>query len=145
MNTPGQYSLQEILTFVIHNTGCAANEVTSKCDIINDLGCYGDDFDELIDSYAKVFNVDISNYRWYFHSAEEGHTNSIGRIFFKTPYERVTHIPVTPDLLLSCANAGKWLISYPEHRLPQRRYDIIINQLVAVLFVAFLIYKCSKK
>jgi len=139
-----KYSLDDIIRFIIDRTGCDKEEVKAESDLQNDLGCSGDDFDELISEYSAKFKVDMSSYLWYFHSEEEGHSNSIGKILFKTPYERVKHIPITPALLLNSANHGKWLITYPEHSLPKRRYDILINQILVVTFVMFLLYKCSR-
>lgn len=139
--TDTKYSLTDITNFVIDKTGCEENEVTPNCDIEKNLGCWGDDFDELIDEYSKKFNVDMTSYLWYFHTNEEG--QSIGGIFFKAPYERVTRIPVTPAILLDYANHGKWLMTYPEHYLPRRRYDILINQILIFVLIAFLIYKCA--
>jgi hypothetical protein len=140
--TATKYSLIDIVNFIVHKTGCKENEVTPSCDIKNDLGCWGDDFHELIDEYSKKFNVDMTSYLWYFHSNEEG--LSIGGIFIKPPYERVTLISVTPTILLDCANQGKWLLKYPEHNLPKRRYDILINQILVFLSITFLIYKFAR-
>ncbi len=144
MVTPTKCSLNDIMQFIIDKTGCKTDEVNAESDLLNDLGCSGDDFDELISEYSTKFNVDMSSYLWYFHSDEEGHSNSIGRIFFKAPYERVKHIAVTPTLLLDSANQGKWLLTYPPHTLPKRRYDILVNQILIILFIVFLIYKCSR-
>ncbi len=137
------YSFDDIKSFIVASTGCEEKEVTSTCDLMNDLGCSGDDFHELIDDYGKMFNVNLDNYLWYFHTDEEGHSNSLGRIFFKAPYERVKQIPVTPTLLLDSANEGKWFLNYPEHTLPKLRKDILVNQLIVMLFIIFVIYKCS--
>ena len=138
------YSVDDIKSFIVDRTGCEEKEVTSTCDLMNDLGCSGDDFHELIDEYSKKFNIYLNNYLWYFHTDEEGHSNSIGRIFFKAPYERVTQIPVTPTLLLDSANVGKWVLTYPEYSLPKRRNDILVNQVIVVMFIIFVIYKCTK-
>ena len=83
----------------------------------------------------------MNSYLWYFHTDEEG--NSFGSGFFKPPNERVKHIPVTAEVLLKSANEGKWTIEYPEHKIPKRRYDIIINQILILLAVIILIYKCA--
>lgn len=133
------YSLDDIVKFVVEKTGCSEEEVMSESDLMNDLGCSGDDFHELIDEYAKKFNVEMKSYLWYFHTNEEG--NNIGGVFFKPPYERVKHIAVTPQILLQSANEGKWLIEYPVHELPKRRNDIIINQILILLVISILIYK----
>jgi hypothetical protein len=138
------YSIEEIKSFIVGKTGCNYEEVKEDVDIDNDLGCTGDDFDELISEYSIRFNVNMDNFLWYFHTYEEGHSNSIGRVFFKTPYERVKHIAVTPKLLLECANAGNWTLEYQEHKLPKQRYDILVNQVIVILFIVFVIYKCAR-
>jgi hypothetical protein len=138
------YTSNDIIRFIVDKSGCSEDEVTLTADLDNDLGCTGDGFDELIVEFAKKFNVDMNSYRWYFHTNEEGHTNSIGRLFFKAPNERVNHIAVTPTVLLESANSGRWTINYPENPLPKRRYDILINQLLVLAFLLFLIYKCSR-
>lgn len=135
------YSQEEIFRLIINKTGCSEEEVMLQSDIMHDLGYSGDDFHELIDEYSKQFNVDIKSYLWYFHTDEEG--NNIGGVFFRPPYGRVKHIPVTPEVLLKSANEGKWIIDYPEHKLPKRRYDIIYNQVLILLAVIILIYKCA--
>jgi len=137
------YQIDEILKFVGNHTGCALDEVHETSDIVNDLGCDGDDFGELIDKFSKDYKVDISSYRWYFHHTEEG--NNFGGSIFRPPNERVERIPVTPGMLFGFANTGKWEMQYPEHKLPKRRYDIIINQLLLVGFLCFAIYKCASK
>lgn len=136
------FTFIDIKSFLEGNTGCDEDEIIESCDIVKDLGCYGDDFDELMVEYSKMFNVDMTSYLWYFHTKEEG--NSFGGVFLKPPNERVKRIPVTPTVLVDSANAGKWIISYPEHTLPKKRYDLTINFLLVIAFFSFWIYKCSK-
>ncbi|MGB3007375.1 MAG: DUF1493 family protein [Chitinophagaceae bacterium] len=138
------YFLQEVFLFLENQTGCELSEFNSETDIHTDLGVSGDDFHEMIDEFSKKFNVDIASYLWYFHTEEEGGWNSIGSSFFKPPNERVTRIPVTPGLLLESANLGKWKIEYPEHKLPKRRYDIIINGLIVLPVFCYLLYRLIK-
>ena len=134
------YFLEDIMKFIIDKTGCTKEDVNDESDLVNDLGCSGDDFHELIDEYAKKFNVDMTSYLWYFHGDEEG--QNIGALFFKPPYKRVKHIPLTPSILLACANQGKWTVIYPEHKLPKRRYDILINVLLILVYITVILYKC---
>lgn len=136
------YSLPDIIKLVKDKTG--SDEVAADVDIERVLGCSGDDWDELIEEYAGRYKVDMSSYLWYFHTDEEGHSNSMGRVFFKAPYERVTRIPVTPQMLLDFANKGEWDLPYPPHTLPKRRYDILVNQILVVVFIAYVIYSCNK-
>lgn len=109
-------------------------------DLKNDQGVFGDDFEEMINKYAKLFNVDMTNYRWYFHMREEGSDYSIGSILFKPPYDRVPYIPVTPQMLVDFANKGKWDIDYPPHKIPKRRVDLLVNFVVVVVFIIFVLY-----
>ena len=67
------FSFDEIKSFIVDKTGCEQHVVTSNCDLMNDLGCSGDDFHELIEDYAKKYGVNMDNYLWYFHTDEEGH------------------------------------------------------------------------
>jgi hypothetical protein len=125
-------SITEILEFVKDEVG--TGKVAEDSDIENDLGCYGDDFDEFIEKYSKRFNVDMTTYLWYFHTGEEGF-GSIGGLFFKPPNSRVQRIGITPKMLLEFAEKGKWNIKYPEHKIPQKRYDLLINQIILVMAV----------
>ena len=136
------YTFPDIKSFLEENVGCDEDEIIESCDIVKDLGCYGDDFDELMAAYSKKFHVDMTSYLWYFHTKEEG--NSFGGMLFKAPNERVKRIPVTPTVLVDSANNGKWIISYPEHTLPKKRFDLTINLILVIAFFSFCIYKCSK-
>ena len=129
MNT----TVTDIFKFLSEELSISIEELNINSDINEDLGVDGDDFFELMEAFSKNFNVDISNYLWYFHHGEEG-LNIPGGIFFKPPYNRVNRIVITPKILLESANSKKWLIEYPEHNLPKKRYDILINQLLFGLF-----------
>ena len=131
-----KYSEENILSFLTDLLGC--EKITSQTDIFEDLGVVGIDFHEMMEKYAEKFNVDMTSYLWYFHSGEEG--LSIGREFFKSPYDRVNRIPVTPKMLTEFANKTYWDIAYPDHKLPKRRWDILINQGLAIgLFIWLLV------
>jgi len=136
------YSFEEIQSFIVDKTGCDLPEVIPGCDIHDDLGCTGDDFSELMEAYSSRFHVKMDGYLWYFHMVEEG--QNLGSIIFRSPDERVGRIPVTPGLMLEFANRGYWDITYPEHQLPKKRYDLILNKVLAGLFVAYLIYRYTR-
>jgi len=80
----------------------------------------------------------MSGYRWYFHHGEEGF--NIGSLFCAPPYKRVQHIPVTPSILLDAAVEGKWPLNYPDHKLPEKRYDILVTRVLIVLFLGVVVY-----
>jgi hypothetical protein len=98
------------------------------------MGVAGDDFHEMIEKYAKQYDVDMSDYLWYFHADEEGF-NSIGRQFFKPPYERVERIPVTPQMLADFIATKKWKVAYPPHDIPKPRTDLTINKVILIAFI----------
>lgn len=130
------YELPDIYSLI---RNFIANEsISPTTDIFKDLGIVGDDFHELIEGYSKEFNVDMSSYLWYFHADEEGH-NFPGELFSAPPNERVKRISVTPELLLEFARTGLWDFPYPEHSIPKRRYDLLINSGVVWLIVVLIV------
>ena len=131
MNT----SVDNIIGFLKELSGL--QDIKSESDIFADLGMTGDDLHEMIDKYSKRYSVNMEKYLWYFHTNEEGFNT--GALFFKPPYKRVKRISMTPQLLTAFANKGIWDMPYPDHNLPKRRYDLIINQILTGLFVLIII------
>ena len=86
-------------------------------DIFVANGIEGDDADELVDDFAKRFDVDMTRFyeHDYFHyiaNEPPGHRRVLpidvhGKVL---PF-----IPVSIDMLAASAEAGKWVFSYPEH------------------------------
>lgn len=138
------FSISDINSFIEKQVGVNIEEIKPETDIHSELGVSGDDFDEMISEYSKKFNVDLTNYLWYFHCDEEGGWNSIGGSFIKPPNERVARIPVTPNMLLNYANTGKWGLEYPEHKLPKYRYDMWINGVLVLSVLGYLIFSLIK-
>jgi hypothetical protein len=120
--------IEDVLSFVRRKT--ERPDADAADDIFADLHCTAKDFTKLVEAFGRRFNVDTSNYRWYFHTNEEDH--SIGGMFFKPPYERVQRIPVTAERLWEMANVGYWNIEYPEHEIPSSRVDFLINILIFI-------------
>ncbi len=113
-------------------------------DIFKDMGIVGDDFHEVIEKYSKKFDVDMTDYLWYFHTDEEGH-GGLGQLFFKPPYGKVKRIPVTPKMLTDFTETKKWQIDYPEHDRPKSRPDLLINTTVLIsLFIGLLVWLTYK-
>ena len=138
---------KEIIDF-IENEYWKSN-LQSDSDIFETLGICGDDCFELIIKYSEKYNVDISNYLWYFHHEEEASWNSLGRMFYKTPNELVNRIPVTSSMLTKFANSKTWDNIYPNHEIPIKRKDIIINRnfktiVLLIVLLGFLIIRIYK-
>ena len=105
-------------------------------DMFDCVAITGDDAFVFVTEFASEFDVDMSNYRWYFHHEEEGH--NFGGLFFKPPNQRVNRIPITISLLAKAIDTKIWPIDYPEHKLPRVRLDMLINQ-VSVVGVVVLV------
>jgi hypothetical protein len=45
---------------------------------------------------------------------------------------------VTPKILFDFFQKGKWDLEYPEHSIPKKRYDILINQIV-LFIISYLV------
>jgi hypothetical protein len=84
------------------------------------------------------FEIDTTNYRWYFHHGEEAFLN-FGAWLFKPPYRRVDRIPITPQVLAEALRTKRWPLKYPEHKLASVRWDIRFTQAVFLGIVALLI------
>ena len=130
-------SFDEVAEFVREQRGHA--HVTPATRLVEDTGADGDDMFELMQRYSERFGVDLITYRWYFHHGEEG-SWSLGGLFFEPPYKRVPHIPITVGMLHEFAEQKRWSIQYPEHRLPKRRVDMLINQVVVAVILSYLGY-----
>lgn len=125
--------MEAIHRLITKSGGIPAAKIFSNSDLNEELGIEGDDFFELMEQFEKEFEVNMEGYRWYFHHCEEGW--NFGGLFIKPPCECVERIPVTPTLLLQAATTKEWSIVYPEYNFPERRYDILINQIVLVCTV----------
>jgi hypothetical protein len=124
-------TLDDIYNFLSEEVGIAGEQIRPDTDLYADLRVDGDDFFGLAETFESRFSVDMSSYRWYFHHGEEGW--SPGGLFFKAPQDRVERIPVTPRLLLESANSGRWLLEYPEHHIPPKRYDLTLNAVIVIV------------
>ena len=136
-------TVEEIIDFT--KKELKEKDIFSDTDIFS-LGIYGDDMDEFLGSYHKKYNVNFDHYLWYFHNEEENSSNiSIGKLFFKRPYDRVKRIPITPELLAKFANTKVWEIDYPNHQIPKFRYDVLIDQIIFGGLALIIIYFSLKK
>jgi hypothetical protein len=91
----------------------AATSLSDDADIFDRFGIDGDDAFEFIDRFATKFEIDTTNYRWYFHHGEEAFLN-FGAWLFKPPYRRVDRIPITPQVLTEPLRAKRWPLKYPK-------------------------------
>lgn len=106
----------EILSFLTAY-GLHGKKRFNCSDVFIANGFEGDDANELVDDFAKRFNVDMTRFieHWYFHYIGDeppGHRRVLpidihGKVL---PF-----IPVSIDMLAASAEAGKWILSYPEH------------------------------
>ncbi len=115
----------------------AKGPVDASTELERDLGAFGDEVHSFMEDYFDAFEVDPKGYLWYFHTGEEG--ISPGSLVFKAPQERVEQIPLTVGMLRDAANAGRWLVEYPEHDYPKRRYDLWLNAGCSVVGIVALV------
>ena len=128
--------IEDIYQFIVRSERILTGELTPDADLHDDLGITGDDFPAFMGKFEKEFSVDMQNYRWYFHHAEEGALGLNG-VFINSPTYCVPHIPVTPRMLLEAVTEGHWPVQYPEHDLSGKRFDITIDRVLALAFVLF--------
>lgn len=139
MTGESQDHLRAVRAFITEMIG--VRDFSDDVDIEDKLGCYGDDMWEFLEAYSTKFQVDMSDFRWYFHSGEEGW--NIGGVIHPPPNTLASRIPITPLMLAEFATTKKWAINYPEHQVPGRRKDLAFNKwLMILLFCAVLIAAC---
>ena len=100
----------DITKFIADFHGSNLNRLNPQ-DIFGSLGLDGDDAFEFMTEYSDKFNVNLDDYRWFFHNGEEGF--GPGALFFKPPHARVQTIPISVSLLTESAATGKWMLTYP--------------------------------
>lgn len=133
---------EEINALVREQTGFRG-PLTEETDLHGDLEVLADDLEDLLTTFAERFRVDLTGFSWYFHTDEDG--VSPGRLFFAAPQDRVTRIPLRLALLYRAAELGRWPVDYPEHSLPARRWDIAVNQCLAVGIALWLIWWLARE
>lgn len=101
-------------------------------------GLSGDDWHEFIDNFAHRYDVNMLNYRWYYHGDEEGFMN-IGSWFYPPPQDQVDRIPVTASKLANVANAKIWNIKYPQEEVDLSRRDLKVNRIILCSFLVIMI------
>lgn len=90
--------------------------LTTDEDIFKRVGVTGDDAAEFIRAFGVRFDIDMSRYRWHFHTEEEGF--NIGGALFPPPDQRVARIPITLRVLSTAISLESWPLEYPEHEPP---------------------------
>jgi hypothetical protein len=126
--------IETIYEFIARSEPILLSDLTPHADLHDDLGITGDDFSLIMHKFEKEFNVDMRNYRWYFHHAEKGALGFSG-VFKNSPSFRVPHIPVTPHLLLQAASKKAWPVEYPEHDVSGQKFDITIDRVIALALI----------
>jgi len=98
-------------------------------DLFDATDIWGDEAAEFMAAFVARFEVDASGYLWYFHHDEEG--GSIGALFHTPITRRFGRIPITIAILTEAVRTRRWPVVYPEHELPRRRWDIVIEQIIS--------------
>ncbi len=99
-------------------------------DLFDALGIDGEEGSDFMEAFVARFDVDATTYRWYFHHGDEGW--NFGALFHTPIYRRFGRIPITVATLTEAVRTRRWPIAYPDHRVPDRRWDILINQILVV-------------
>lgn len=130
----------EIKDFFEREWGCT-EKLLPNSDILEGLGITGDDTNELLQKYARLYNVDMHRYLWYFHTEEEGM-----KIFSVHVYERLGgKIPITLSLLADFANSGNWDYPYPEHDASFIKAEHKERTVGVVILAIIIIFLCLMK
>jgi Protein of unknown function (DUF1493) len=142
MNSRTDIALEDMRSWLATRLSKDPSRIGEDDDLDHDLGIYGDGHRALLEAYSQDFHVDLRSYRWYFHTREQRH--SFGSVFFEPPDKQVSHIPITPRLLVEAAKTGVWDPGYPTHELPGKRWGLVVNMAIIVFILVYLSWTCSR-
>ena len=126
-------AIAEIYRFIQEELEVPEALLNTNVDLFETFDIQADACADFMEKFAEKFKVDLSDYLWYFHHGEAG--LNIGGIIVAPPYKRVERLAITPDILRQAANKRRWKLQYPEHKIPKKRWDMVINK--AILFFVF--------
>ena len=110
---------EEILDLLVKVNGVQYRSFEPS-DVLLGNGINGDDANDFIEAYSGRFNVDLSEFRHYFHYI--GDEPPIRRRVFPVDAKgrEIPFWPITLDMLADAAAGGQWQVSYPEHEVKTR-------------------------
>ena len=126
-------AIAEIYRFINAELDVPEALLSSDTDLFATFDITADVCEDFIEKFSQKFKVDLTDYCWYFHHGEAG--LNLGGLIIAPPYKRVERIAITPEILLKSATKRRWKVNYPDHQVPKKRWDMVINK--AILFLIF--------
>ncbi|MDJ0614076.1 MAG: DUF1493 family protein [Rhizobiaceae bacterium] len=109
-------------------------EIKPGEDVFEQMSAAGEDCDDVLFKFTDEFEIDMSDFLFYFHYENEFATLLSNR--------SLGYIPITIELLVKAAQEKKWPVEYPDHKPPDWRrnpmlfYPVMILAIVVVIFAA---------
>ena len=131
----------DILHMIAAHSGCKVAKIDCA-DILMSTGMDGDDASEFFEGFGETFGVEMTGLCDYLHyNGNEPPT-------FRTAFgvdptgQKMPYIPIALSDLVEAADAKRWMMSYPDHRLVQRRVPrefLLVGVAVAVIVILGLV------
>ena len=127
----------QILTMAADHFGTASDRLNPN-DLFGKNKLEGDDASEFWEEFASTFGVDLTNLRTYLHydANEPPGWRTVWGIGANG--HRIPDIPIGLADLQTAVETGKWQMTYPAHRLQERR--VLTPSIASLLLVFALIY-----
>ena len=104
-------------------------------DILHSVGCEGDDAAEFFEDFAQTFEVNMEGFLPYFHYIAD-EPPMYRRVYPVDSQNRaIREIPVSLDMLVSAAEAGRWELDYPNHKIWTSRAPHMVFAFMGVLLI----------
>ena len=128
---------EEILALAQHHAGMDVSQIERGA-LFGPGGLDGDDADEFIDAYAATFDVNLADFRDYFHYDVDEPPTGRRVVPIDATGSEIPYLPVSLDHLVAAAARGRWEYPYPVHTV-QNRWWVRLYPLLLMLVLAGLV------
>ena len=99
---------QELIEFLASERSIKPSKISMSSQLGRNLGVDGDDAVELMEAFAKRFNVNLTGYDHNVYFGPEAGLSIINLLFLSSSKKVRDLKPITVAHLFRCANDGSW-------------------------------------
>ena len=122
---------QDRLLNILRAVGGVNPSLVAPSSSLQGMGLRGLDLHEFLEGFSREFAVDMSAYRWQYHTEPDGF-NPLWVV--SSPWgSRVEKVPITMDMLAAAIDDGKWFGEYGGAEPPSGLHAADLALLVCIV------------